>query len=142
MAISVLFASGFLHLATNPRYVLDQHSSVSGELSKTSTSPLFVETTHGSEDRQGSIRGNSTTKEQADHHNETLAIDDITDTLSDENPVQSGIEESSNGSVQTAFPPVPDGRVFYRGDPPYGYLPTSYPKQNITLPPVLLDLNK
>jgi hypothetical protein len=51
------------------------------------------------------------------------------------------VENALNSDIPPTEAPIPDGRIFYRGEPPYGYLPTCYPKQNISFPIIPLELD-
>ena len=141
VAIIIVLASSPVYLTADPRPFLNQHVSVSEDTTKTNPTPLFGEAAQDSEGERGLIGENCTNKVQVEAHNESSIGDDNIEMHSNENPIQSGIEESSNESSQSTVVPIPNGRIFYRGEPPYGYVPTSYPKQNISLPPVPLDLD-
>jgi hypothetical protein len=51
------------------------------------------------------------------------------------------VESALNSDIPPTEVPIPDGRIFHRGEPPYGYLPTCYPKQNISFPIIPLELD-
>lgn len=65
-------------------------------------------------------RDNQTVHEQP---NKASYPDVVNPTETDEQV--SGVPSSENSPIPT---PVPDGRIFNRGEPPYGYLPTCSPR--------------
>ena len=70
-----------------------------------------------------------------------LSDDESVDKEFESNLQNDKIENALNSDIPPTEAPIPDGRIFYRGEPPYGYLPTCYPKQNISFPIIPLELD-
>jgi hypothetical protein len=128
-----------VNLGVNLCPFVNQNVSVSKDVEKTSPIPLLEQTTENSMGERGLNSENSTVDEQVTAQNGTLKGDDRINAPSSENPVNGRIGGLSNETVQSAIVPIPDGRIFYRGEPPYGYLPTVNPKENITIPLIPID---
>ena len=134
--VLLVLASSVVNLAVNPYSFTDQNVSVSTNAEKTSPASFLEQTTENSMGEPVLNSENSTPDEQVATQNGTLKGDDSINSTSLENPVDSRIGGLSNETIQSAIVPLPDGRIFYRGEPPYGYLPTSCPKENVGLPPL------
>jgi hypothetical protein len=72
---------------------------------------------------------------------ETLNDVDVTKPSCDDDPQDNEAEKALNNDTVPADVPLPDGRIFLRGEPPYGYLPTVNPKENITIPRIPIELD-
>ena len=72
---------------------------------------------------------------------ETLNDVDVTKPSCDDDPQDNEAEKALNNDTVPADVPLPDGRIFLRGEPPYGYLPTVNPKENITIPLIPIELD-
>jgi hypothetical protein len=135
----VVLASSFVNLALDREPPLNQNISVSAEAGKAFPTSLPEKMALGSGGEQRS-NVEDLAKEQVRGLEETLEEDAWMNMPSTENRVRSEIEVFPNESILPSIVPIPDGRIFYRGEPPYGYLPTACPKQNLSLPPVSLEL--
>jgi hypothetical protein len=85
-----------------------------------------------------SNNGDCYTKEPVINLNKTSSDDGDLNKPSSANTVNN----LSNEDFQPPDVPIPDGRIFLGGEPPYGYLPTVKPKENITIPLVPIDFEE
>jgi hypothetical protein len=72
---------------------------------------------------------------------ETLNDIDVGKPSCDDGPQDNEAERLLNNGTAPADMHLPDGRIFLRGEPPYGYLPTVNPKENITIPLIPVELD-
>ena len=128
-----------MNLAGDPCSFLSQNLSVSKDADKTSPVPLLEQTTENSMAERGLNNGNSTFDEQVTAQDETLKGDDCINPPSSENAVDNITGGLSNETVQSAIVPIPDGRIFYQGELPFGYLPTVNPKEDTSIPLIPID---
>ena len=131
-----------MNLAGSPYSSLRQNLPVSTGAENISPVPLLEQTTENSMAEHGLNNENSTVDEQVNAQNETLKGDDRINPPSSENPVDNRTGGLSNGTVQSAIVPIPDGRIFYQGDLPYGYLPTVNPKEDTSVPLIPIDFEE
>ena len=139
--IVVLLAifSSVANLAGNPCSFINQNVSVPKDADKTSPVPLLEQTTENSMAERGLNNENSTVDEHVTAQNGTLKGNDRINPPSSENPVDTRTGGLSNETVQSAIVPIPDGRIFYQGELPYGYLPTVNPKEDTSIPLIPID---
>ena len=139
IVILIVLGSSVVNLALNPCSFLNQNVSVSEDAYKTSPVPLLEQTTENSMAERGLNNENSTVDEQVTVQNGTLKGNDRINPPSSENPVDTRTGGLSNETVQSAIVPIPDGRIFYQGELPYGYLPTVNPKGDTSIPLIPID---
>jgi hypothetical protein len=72
---------------------------------------------------------------------ETLKDVDAGKPSYDDGPQDNATERVLNNGTAPADMHLPDGRIFLRGEPPFGYLPTVNPKENITIPLIPVELD-
>ena len=126
-------------LAVNPRLLVNQGKSMSSDTGKTYPLPLLEGTPNDSTGGQGLSGGDCCTKEQIMTPSDTSKDEGKLNKPSADNTVNNEVNNLPNESAPPADVPIPDGRIFLRGEPPYGYLPTVNPKENITIPLIPLD---
>lgn len=142
IVILIVLGSGVVNLAGNPCSFINQNVSVSEDAYKTSPVPLLEQTTENSMAERGLNNENSVVDEQVTVQNGTLKGEDSINSPSSENPVDSRTGGLLNETVQSAIVPIPDGRIFYQGDLPYGYLPTVNPKEDTSIPLIPIDFER
>lgn len=138
-AAILILAACFVNLAMNPQLLVNQDRSISTDTRKTYPSPLLEGTPNDSTEGQDSSSGDCYTKEQAINPSETSKDEEDLNKPSSDNTINNEVNNLPNESAPPADVPIPDGRIFLRGEPPYGYLPTVNPKENITIPLIPLD---
>jgi len=138
-AVMLLLAACFVNLAMNPQLLVIQYRSISTDTRKTYPSPLLEGTPNYSTGGQDSSSGDCYTKEQVINPTETLKDEGNLNKTSSDNTANNEVNNLPNESSPPADVPIPDGRIFLRGEPPYGYLPTVNPKENIIIPLIPLD---
>jgi hypothetical protein len=139
IAVILVLAACFATLTMNPKLVVNQDRSISTDTGKTYPSPLVEGTPNDSTGGQNSNSGDRYTKEQVITPSETSKDEGELNKLTSENTVNKEVNNLPNESASPADVPIPDGRIFLHGEPPYGYLPTVNPKENTTIPLIPLD---
>jgi hypothetical protein len=141
MSVGVMLVLGacFVTLAVNPQLVVNQDRSISTDTGKTYPSPLLEGTPNDSMGGRDSNSGDCYIKEQVINSSETSKDEGDLNKPSSDNTVNNEVNNPPNESLPPADVPIPDGRIFLRGEPPYGYLPTVDPKENTTIPLIPLD---
>ena len=139
VAVVLVLGACFVNLAVNPQLLVNQDRSPSTDAGKTYPSPLLEETPNDSTGERDSNSGDCYTKEQVINPSETSKDEGDLNKPSSDNPVNNEIQNPPNESLLPADVPIPDGRIFLRGEPPYGYLPTVNPKENTTIPLIPID---
>ena len=141
MSVGVMLVLGacFVTLAVNPQLVVNQDRSISTDTGKTYPSPLLEGTPNDSMGGRDSNSGDCYIKEQVINSSETSKDEGDLNKPSSDNTVNNEVNNPPNESLPPADVPIPDGRIFLRGEPPYGYLPTVNPKENMTIPLIPLD---
>ena len=138
--VSVILISWSASLTLTHQLTLEQVTAISTEAREANSSPSLVEAEHSAEKTSNgktedcAISGDSTHSTDVSNEDVSKAIES---NLQDDR-VDTGLEND----IQPSKVPIPDGRIFYRGEPPYGYLPTCYPKKNISLPIIPLEFDR
>ena len=138
-AVMLLLAACFVNLAMNPQLLVIQYRSISTDTRKTYPSPLLEGTPNDSMGGRDSNSGDCYIKEQVINSSETSKDEGDLNKPSSDNTVNNEVNNPPNENLPPADVPIPDGRIFLRGEPPYGYLPTVDPKENTTIPLIPLD---
>ena len=138
-AVILVLAACFVNLAMNPQLLVNQDRSISTDTGKTYPSPLLEGTPNDSTEGRDSNSGDYYAKEQVINPSQTSKDEGDLNKTSFDNTVNNEVNNLPNESLPPADVPIPDGRIFLRGEPPYGYLPTVNPKENITIPLIPLD---
>ena len=138
-AVMLVLGACFVNLAMNSQLLMNQDRSISADTGKTYPSPLLEGTPNDSTGGQDSNGGDCYTKEQVINPSETSKDEGDLNKPSSDNTVNNEVNNLPNESASPADVPIPDGRIFLRGEPPYGYLPTVNPKENMTIPLIPLD---
>jgi hypothetical protein len=139
VAVMLVLAPCFVNLAMNSQLLVNQDRSISTDTGKTYPSPLLEGMPNNSTEGQGSNIGDCYTKEHTVNSSEISKDEGELNKPSSDHTVNNEINNLPNDSAPPADVPIPDGRIFLRGEPPYGYLPTVNPKENITIPLIPLD---
>jgi hypothetical protein len=138
-AVMLVLGACFVNLAMNSQLLMNQDRSISTDTGKTYPSPLLEGTPNDSMGARHSNSGDYYTKEQVINPSETSKDEGDLNKPSSDNTVNNEVNNLPNESASPADVPIPDGRIFLRGEPPYGYLPTVNPKENMTIPLIPLD---
>lgn len=139
IVVLLVLVPGVANLADNPCSFLNQNFSVSKDADRTSPVPLFEQTRERSMPEHGLNNENSVVDEQVTVQNGTLKGEESINSPSSENAVDNRTGGLLNETVQSAIVPIPDGRIFYQGELPYGYLPTVNPKEDTSIPLIPID---
>lgn len=139
IAVMLVLAACFVTLAVNPQLVVNQDRSISTDTGKTYPSPLLEGTPNDSTGGRDSNIGDCYTKKQVINPSDTSKDEGDLNKPSSDNTFNNEVNNLPNESAPPADVPIPNGRIFLRGEPPYGYLPTVNPKENITIPLIPLD---
>ncbi len=137
--VSVLLISWSASLTLTHQLTLEQDTAISTEAREANSSPSLGEAEHSAEKTSSgktedcAINGDSAHSTDVSTEGVSKAIES---SLQDDR-VDTGLEND----IQPSKVPIPNGRIFYRGEPHYGYLPTCYPKKNISLPIIPLEFD-
>jgi hypothetical protein len=125
----------------NHQLTREQDGSVSADANETNPSPLLgeeeysMEKTSSGKAEDCAIQADSATSGEISSDAEDVSKACESSLQNDK------VENALNSDIPPTEVPIPDGRIFHRGEPPYGYLPTCYPKQNFSFPIIPLELD-
>lgn len=125
----------------NHQLAREQDGAISTDAGETNSSPLLGEAEHSMEKAKRGKTKNCATSEDSASASETLSDTEDISRAFESDLQDDKVENALNNDIPQSEVPLPDGRIFYRGEPPYGYLPTCYPKQNISYPIIPPELD-
>ena len=137
----VLLMSCSASSTLNHQLTREQNGPVSADASETNPSPLLAEQEHSTEKTSSGKAEDYAIQADSAGSGEILSNAEDVSKACESSLQNDDVENVLNSDIPPTEAPIPDGRVFYRGDPPYGYLPTCSPKQNISFPIVPLELD-
>lgn len=140
-AVFALLLSCSVSSTLNHQLTREQDGYISADASETNHSPLLGEAEHSVE-KTGRGKTEDYTP-QDDSAGPGGILSDARDvSKASENSLHDDRAETAlNNDIPQPEVPVPDGRIFYRGESPYGYLPTCSQKQNISFPIIPVELD-
>jgi hypothetical protein len=139
--VLVILVSCSVSSTLNHQLAREQYGAISTDAGETSSSPLLGEAEHSVEIASSAKTEDGATKDDPASSGEILS-DAMDVSKACESKLQDDKDENAlNSDIPPTEAPIPDGRIFHRGEPPYGYLPTCYPKQNISFPIIPLELD-
>jgi hypothetical protein len=141
VAVLVLLVSCSASSTLNHQLTREQDGPVSADASETNPSPLLGEQEHITEKTSSGKAEDYAIQADSAGSGEILSdAEDVSKTC-ERNLQNDKVENTLNSDIPPTEAPIPDGRIFYRGDPPYGYLPTCSPKPNSSFPIIQLELD-
>lgn len=125
----------------NHQWAREQYRALSTDAGETNPSPLLGEAEHSVEIAGSGEAEDGVTKDDSPSSGGILS-DAMDISKASESKLRDDKDENAlNSDIPPTEVPIPDGRIFHRGEPPYGYLPTCYPKQNFSFPIIPLELD-
>ena len=125
----------------NHQLAREQYRAISTDAGETNFSPLPGEAEQSVEIASSGKTEDGATKDDSASSGGILSDAEGVGKACESNLQNDKVENALNSDIPPTEAPIPDGRIFYRGEPPYGYLPTCYPKQNISFPIIPLELD-
>jgi hypothetical protein len=140
-AVLVLLMSCSASSTLNHQLTREQDRSVSADASETNPTPLLGEAEHSMETASSGKTEDYALQDDSASSGEILSDDESVGKAFESNLQNDKVENALNNDIPPTEVPIPDGRIVHRGEPPYGYLPTCYPKQNFSFPIIPLELD-
>jgi hypothetical protein len=125
----------------NHQLTREQDGAISADAGATTPSPLLGEAEHSVEKTSSGKNEDCAISDDSASSGEILSEDESVGKACESNLQNDKVENALNNDIPPTKVPIPDGRIFHRGEPPYGYLPTCYPKQNFSFPIIPLELD-
>lgn len=125
----------------NHQLTREQDGAISADAGETNPSPLLGEAEHSVEKASSGKNEDFAIQDDSASSGEILSEDESVGKAFESNLQNDKVENALNNDIPPTEVPIPDGRIFHRGEPPYGYLPTCYPKQNFSFPIIPLELD-
>jgi hypothetical protein len=125
----------------NHQLAREQYRAISTDAGETNPSPLLGEAEHSVEKASSGKTEDYAIKDDSSSSGEVLSDAEGVGKAYESNLQNDKVENALNSDIPTTEVPIPDGRIFHRGEPPYGYLPTCYPKQNFSFPIIPLEFD-
>jgi hypothetical protein len=125
----------------NHQLACEQYRTISTDAGETNPSPLLGEAEHSVEKASSGKTEDYATKDDSASSGGILSDTEGVGKACESSLQNDKVENALNNDIPPTEVPIPDGRIFHRGEPPYGYLPTCYPKQNFSFPIIPLELD-
>jgi hypothetical protein len=132
--VLVILVSCSASSTLNHQLTREQDGAISTDAGETNFSPLL-----GEAEQSVEIASSGKTEDYAIQDDSASSGGILSDAMNISKASESKLRDDKdknalNSDIPPTEAPIPDGRIFHRGEPPYGYLPTCYPKQNISFP--------
>jgi hypothetical protein len=140
-AVILVLGACSANLAANHQLLMNQDKSMSPDTVKTCSPPLLEETPNDPVGGRYSNSRDHYTNKEVTNNSETSEDEGDLNKPPYDNLVNNEVNSLLNKNLLPEDVPIPDGRIFSRGEPPYGYLPTVNPKENIAIPLTPIDFD-
>jgi hypothetical protein len=141
IAVLILLMSCSASSPLNHQLTREQDGPVSAYASETNPSTLLGEEEHSTEETSSGKAEDCAIQADSAGSGEILSDAEDASKACEGSLQNDKVENALNIDIPLTEAPIPNGRIFYRGESPYGYLPTCSPKPNSSFPIIPLELD-
>jgi hypothetical protein len=134
VVVSIILMSCSASSTLDHQLAREQYGAISTDAGETNSSPLLGKAENSVEKASSGKTEDYALLDDSASSGWILSDAESVGKACESNLQNDKVENALNSDIPPTEVPLPDGRIFHRGEPPYGYLPTCYPKQNISFP--------